>query len=155
MQDAGDLPSIVERPPGDRVGQHLLGIVAGEFDAAEQTGQGGGAVLDGERDALVGGEVTVVDELVEPAGGAAGGGELGGVGEQLGRVSAPTRPRSRCRRPERARTAEGRWSRTLRPARQLATGARLSRTVPGGASAGTARVTTWAVLACRPRVMPT
>ena len=35
--------------------------------------------------ALAGGEVAGVDELVEPAGGALGGGERGGVGEQLGR----------------------------------------------------------------------
>ena len=33
----------------------MLWVVAGEFDAPEQTAQGGRAVLDGERDALVGG----------------------------------------------------------------------------------------------------
>jgi hypothetical protein len=85
VQNTGDLPSIVKRPLGDRVSQHLLGIVAGEFNAAEQTAQSGGAVLDIEREALVRGEATVLDQLVEPTRSTSSDGELSGVGEQLGR----------------------------------------------------------------------
>lgn len=57
--------------------------MAGQLDPPEQAGQGGGAVLDGDCNALVRCQVTVGDELVEPAGGAPGGGELRCVGEQL------------------------------------------------------------------------
>jgi hypothetical protein len=58
--------------------------VAGEFGLAQEPGEGRGAVLGGERDPLFGGEVAGGGELVEPAGGAAGGGQFGGVGQQLG-----------------------------------------------------------------------
>ena len=81
LQHTGDLAGIVERSLGDCIGQNLVRVMAGQLDAAEQAGHGGGAVLDGDRDALVSCQVTVVDELVEPADGAPGGGELGGVGE--------------------------------------------------------------------------
>jgi hypothetical protein len=57
--------------------------VAGELNAAEQAGQGAGTVLDGDLNTLVGGQVTVADKLIEPAGRAGGGGQLGGIGEQL------------------------------------------------------------------------
>ena len=57
----------------------------GQLDTAQQRGEGAGAVLGGDRAALVLGQVTIGDQVVEPAGGAAGGGEFGRVGEQLGR----------------------------------------------------------------------
>jgi hypothetical protein len=53
LQDIGDLAGIVEGPTGDRVGQDLLRVMAGELDAAEQTCQGGGTVLGGDCDPLI------------------------------------------------------------------------------------------------------
>jgi len=91
VQDVDDLPGIVERPTADRIGQDLLRVVARELGAAEQSGQCGGAVLDGERDPLVSRQPTLVGELVEPAGSAAGRRELGCVGKQLARSALMTR----------------------------------------------------------------
>jgi hypothetical protein len=43
----------------------LVGVEAGELDSAQQPAEGCGTVFGGQLGALVGGEVTGVDELVE------------------------------------------------------------------------------------------
>ena len=60
--------------------------MAGELGAAQDPCERGGAVLGGDPLSVVRGDQAVDGELVEPAGGALGRSQMGGVGEQLGRV---------------------------------------------------------------------
>jgi hypothetical protein len=57
VQHVGQLPGVVERPADDPLGERPLWVVAGQFGAAEQSGEGGAFVFGGERDPLVDGEV--------------------------------------------------------------------------------------------------
>src|SRR5581483_5191833 len=82
-QHVGDDAGGVDLLLGDGRAEHHLGVVAGEFGAAQDATQAGGGVLGGQPGALVAGEGAVVDELVEQGRGP-GGDDAGGlVGEQL------------------------------------------------------------------------
>jgi hypothetical protein len=65
--------------------QNLASVEPGQLRAAEHSGQRGRAVLGRDAEAVVEGEGSVEGEFVEPRGRALDGGEVGGVGEELGR----------------------------------------------------------------------
>jgi hypothetical protein len=81
VQHIGQLPSAVQRPLGDSLDQHLVGVMSGELGTAQDPAESRAAVLGGDRGALATGEVTLVHEGVEPARGTPSGGQLAGVSQ--------------------------------------------------------------------------
>ena len=81
VDHVGQLAGVAQRPFCDGGAQDDARVVSGEFGAAQGTAEGAGAVLGGDPRPLLVGERAGVGEVVEPAGGASGGGELAGVGE--------------------------------------------------------------------------
>jgi hypothetical protein len=119
-------------------------------------GEGGGTVLGRDPVPLLRGDQTVEGELVEPARGAFGRGELRGVGEQLGRgADGGVVLDGLAGDGERGTGVDG--LRPLEHAGEDGDGVAVHR-VRGAACAVSATpvtVATWAVLASRPRVSPT
>ena len=136
----------------------LSRVVAGELGAAQDAGQRGGAVLGGETGAVVAGDGAVGGELVEPAPGALGGGEVGGVGEELAAVRVLPDSVADSVAVASAEADSVPSSRVDDPGED-GDGVAVQGVV-GGASrrrgrSGPVMVATWAVLASRPRVSPT